>query len=64
MSVRHAVVAALGLIDNEAVAVPVLIQLLTRGEKKDSARGRPRADRPLLALLASLVAAMGRPAAS
>lgn len=35
VSVRWAVAAALGLIDNEAIAVPVLIQLLTRGGTKD-----------------------------
>lgn len=34
--VRRAVAAALGLIDNEAVAVPVLIQLLTRNDKKEN----------------------------
>lgn len=33
--VRRAVAVALGLIDNEAVAVPVLIQLLGRGDRKD-----------------------------
>lgn len=33
--VRRAVAAALGLIDNEAIAVPVLIQLLGRGDQKD-----------------------------
>ena len=34
-SVRQAVAAALGLIDNETVALPVLIQLLSRGGKKE-----------------------------
>lgn len=33
--VRRAVAAALGLIDNEAVTVPALIQLLSRGDRKD-----------------------------
>ena len=36
VSVRQAVAAALGLIDNEAIAVPVLIQLLSRGDKKEN----------------------------
>ena len=35
LSVRQAVAAALGLIDNETIAVPVLIQLLSRGDKKE-----------------------------
>lgn len=35
LSVRWAVAAALGLIDNEAIAVPVLIQLLSRGDTKE-----------------------------
>jgi HEAT repeat protein len=34
-SVRQAVAAALGLIDNGAIAVPVLIQLLSRGDTKE-----------------------------
>ena len=33
--VRRAGAAALGLIDNEAVTVPALIQLLSRGDRKD-----------------------------
>lgn len=33
--VRRAVAVALGLIDNEAITVPVLIQLLGRGDQKD-----------------------------
>lgn len=35
VSVRHAVAAALGLIDNEAIAVPVLTHLLSRGDTKE-----------------------------
>lgn len=35
VGVRHAVAAALGLIDNEAITVPVLIQLLSRGDTKE-----------------------------
>src|SRR3989454_11306890 len=35
LSVRQAVAAALGLIDNEAIAIPGLIQLLSRGAKKE-----------------------------
>ncbi len=33
--VRRAVAVALGLIDNETITVPVLIQLLSRGDQKD-----------------------------
>ncbi len=34
-TVRRAVAEALGLIDNDAIAIPVLIQLLTRGTKPE-----------------------------
>ncbi len=49
-SVRRAVAVALGLIDNEAIAVPVLIQLLTRGGTEDDFRVRWAADESLVAL--------------
>ncbi len=33
--VRQAVASALGLIDNDAISVPVLVQLLSRGDRKE-----------------------------
>jgi len=43
LSVRQAVAAALGLIDNETIAVPVLIQLLSRETRRKTSPsgGRP-----------------------
>ena len=46
-SVRQAVAAALGLINNESVATPVLIQLLTRAGKKEDFTIRWEASRSL-----------------
>jgi hypothetical protein len=49
-SVRRAVAVALGLIDNEAIALPVLTQLLTRGDTDDDFPVRWAADESLAAL--------------
>ena len=49
-SVRRAVAVALGLMDNDAITIPVLIQLLTRGDSEDDFPVRWAADESLVAL--------------
>lgn len=49
-SVRRAVAVALGLMDNETITIPVLIQLLTRGDSEDEFPVRWAADESLVAL--------------
>jgi HEAT repeat protein len=50
VSVRTAVAAALGLIDNESVAVPVLIHLLARNSRPDDAGVQWEAANSLIAI--------------
>jgi HEAT repeat protein len=49
-SVRRAVAVALGLMDKDAIAFPVLIQLLTRGDTEDDFLVRWAADELLIVL--------------
>jgi HEAT repeat protein len=49
-SVRRAVAVALGLMDNDAITVPVLIQLLARGDTEDDFLVRWAADESLIVL--------------
>jgi hypothetical protein len=49
-SVRRAVAVARGLMDNDAIAIPVLIQLLTRGDTEDDFLVRWAADESLIVL--------------
>jgi HEAT repeat protein len=49
-SVRRAVAVALGLMDNDAITIPVLIQLLTRGDTEDDFIVRWAADESLIVL--------------